>query len=162
MLSRWPIRKKLFLGIALLLVTVSILAFSGFQGVYAYRATAKRVSRRASELPLTTDLALRVSNLRATVGSASDITTFVDTESPLDCQWLRTRFRENLTSVHHALEQYRVQLRENQYADAGSEDYRDEMATVRQIEPVLARIGVLQPSSTESGRPEYHGDYRSP
>ena len=48
MLSRWPIRKKLTLGIVLLLVTVSILAFSGFQGVYAFRVLAKRVSSRAA------------------------------------------------------------------------------------------------------------------
>ena len=144
MLSRWPIRKKLTLGIALLLVTVSILAFSGFQGVYAYRELAKRVSGRASELPLTTDLAVRVGNLRATVDGASDIPTFFGTESPVACQWLRTQFGTNLTEVHDALDKYRTQLRENQRADVGSWDYGAETNTVGKIDSSLTRIGDLQ------------------
>ena len=37
MLSRWPIRNKLLVGIALLLVIELTLSVSGFQGTYAYR-----------------------------------------------------------------------------------------------------------------------------
>lgn len=67
MLSRWPIRYKLFLGIALLLVIVGTLSASAFYGVYAYRGLVKSLSLRSRELPLATDLSGQVSNLRATL-----------------------------------------------------------------------------------------------
>jgi len=37
MLSRWPIRYKLMLGVATMFLIVAGLSFSGFKGVYAYR-----------------------------------------------------------------------------------------------------------------------------
>jgi two-component system, NtrC family, sensor kinase len=51
MLSRWPIRHKLQLGVAILFLIVATLAFSGFRGVYAYRELARSISERAAELP---------------------------------------------------------------------------------------------------------------
>jgi signal transduction histidine kinase len=151
MLSRWPIRRKLFLGITLLLVTVSILACSGLWGGYAYRALARVVSQRASELPLTTDLALRVSDLRATFGKLGDITEILDTE-PLDCQWLRPQFGNDLMAVHAALDEYRKQLNDyrQQYrgnpslVDVHIGDYRGERDKVQEFELALARIDGLQ------------------
>ena len=56
MLSRWPIRNKLLVGIALLLVIELTLSVSGFQGTYAYRELARSISSRGAELPLATAL----------------------------------------------------------------------------------------------------------
>ena len=68
MLSRWPIRKKLLAGIALLLVILVTLFLSGIQGVYAYRGLAKSIRDRAGELPLATELAQHAGQLRMTLG----------------------------------------------------------------------------------------------
>ena len=37
MLSHWPIRKKLFLCLGLLLLMVGMLSWGGIYGLYAYR-----------------------------------------------------------------------------------------------------------------------------
>ena len=95
-------------------------------------------------MPLTTDLAVRVGNLRATVDGASDIPKFFDTEPTVACRWLSNQFGDNLREVHDALDKYRTQLEENQRADVGSWDYGAEKNTVREIESVLTRIGSLQ------------------
>ena len=42
MLSKWPIRNKLLIGIGLLLVIVATLSWSGFHGVYAYRSLVQK------------------------------------------------------------------------------------------------------------------------
>ena len=64
MLSRWPIRNKLLLGITLLLVIVLSLSTSSFQGTYAFREIVRGVSSRANELPLATALSKQISDLR--------------------------------------------------------------------------------------------------
>ncbi len=57
MWTRWTIRKKLFLGVSLLLIAVTILAISGFRGAYAFRGLVRGISRRATELPSAVALA---------------------------------------------------------------------------------------------------------
>ena len=60
MLSRWSIRKKLWLSGVMLLLGVAMLTFSSFRGVYAYRWLAKSISsQRATELRLAMDLAAK-------------------------------------------------------------------------------------------------------
>ena len=145
MLSGWPIRRKLFVGISLLLVTVSILAFSGFQGVYAYRGLARSLSRRASELPITTRLAQHVSDLRVTLGRISSSRNIAGAAEPLiDGQWLRNRFRDERAVLQATLGQYRQQLSKNQQVDARIGDNRRERDAVEQFDTMLERIGQLQ------------------
>ncbi len=67
MLSKWPIRNKLLVGIGLLLVIVATLSGSGFHGVYAYRSLVRSLSGRATELPLASQFARYVSDLRMIV-----------------------------------------------------------------------------------------------
>ncbi len=43
-LSRWPIRNKLLLGIALLVVILSTISTSSFQGTYSYRGLVRSLS----------------------------------------------------------------------------------------------------------------------
>ncbi len=45
LLARWPIRNKLLLGVALLLVMVLTLSASTFYGRYAYRGLVKSLGR---------------------------------------------------------------------------------------------------------------------
>ena len=46
-LSRWPIRYKLLLGVAMICPIVAILSFSSLRGVYAYRQLVRAMSHRA-------------------------------------------------------------------------------------------------------------------
>ena len=66
MFSHWPIRKKLILGVALLLLTVAALSVSSFMGVYAFRGLAKSIRLRAPELRYSSMIARDVSNLLVT------------------------------------------------------------------------------------------------
>lgn len=65
--ARWPIKYKLLLCSALLLVIVAILAVSSLRGSYAYRELAKTVSWRSAEFPLVDDLSNRIRALERTV-----------------------------------------------------------------------------------------------
>ena len=68
MLSKWPIRRKLLLGLALLVLVVSILSSTGLVATYAYRNLVNSLSWRVSELPLAAELSRHVSDLRITLG----------------------------------------------------------------------------------------------
>ena len=68
MLSKWPIRRKLLLGLALLVLVVAILSSTGLVATYAYRNLVNGLSWRVSELPLAAELSRHVSDLRITVG----------------------------------------------------------------------------------------------
>ena len=142
MLSRWPIRNKLLLGIALLLVILGTLSFSGFRGVYAYRELVKSISRRAQELPLATDLAQNVSDLRVTLGLTRRVHKF-PTEDGYDRPLLRTQFRAQLLAVNESLRRYRDQLRISEKADLPIGDSRRERETVGKIRGALQRIAEL-------------------
>jgi signal transduction histidine kinase len=61
--ARWPIKYKLLLCSALLLVIVTILAVSSLRGSYAYRELAKTVSWRSAEFPLVDELTGRIREL---------------------------------------------------------------------------------------------------
>ena len=45
MLSKWPIRNKLLIGLTLLLVILLTLSWSSFYGLYAYRGLVKSLER---------------------------------------------------------------------------------------------------------------------
>jgi signal transduction histidine kinase len=154
-LSRWPIRKKLVFGISLLLITVVILSFSGFLGVYAYRGLAKSISLRATELPLASELAQHVSALRVTLSHAernmtrptpllSTAADNLDDEDPV-LRLLQLEFDGHLSAVRSTFEQYRRQLTNNRasghYRYIGDHDH--EQRTVNAFEESLARISRL-------------------
>ena len=149
MFSRWPIRKKLLAGGLLLVVSVLSLSFSGFRGAYAYRGLAKGLSRRASELPLASELTQHVSDLRVTVGRVD-----YDVQFPADSHGeevtlmaLRQEFDSHLIHVRQTLESYRDQLRINEtYQEAAGVigDSEQEWHSVHLIDETLQRIDNLQ------------------
>jgi hypothetical protein len=63
-LSHWPIRNKLQLGLGLLAVSVLTLFGSAYYGLYAYRGLVKSLSARSAELPLANQLSQHVADLR--------------------------------------------------------------------------------------------------
>jgi len=136
---------SLVLGIAMLLVIVAILAFSSFKGAYAYRRFARSVSRRAAELPLATELAKHVSDLRVTVSQIRRLQEFTahTSEPAVDTQILCEQFRTDFVAVEDALSRYREQLNSVEPADQRIGHNLHERETVRKIEESLAVIDHL-------------------
>ena len=65
LLSKWPIRDKLLVGLSLLLVIVGTLSWGGLQGLYAYRALVRNLHGRVeTELPLLNEFSKSVGDLR--------------------------------------------------------------------------------------------------
>lgn len=64
MFSRWTIRKKLQMAMAVLGLVIAVLGYSSFRGVYAYKELVASLSSRASEIPLTSELTRSIDELR--------------------------------------------------------------------------------------------------
>ncbi|MCH8042315.1 MAG: HAMP domain-containing protein [Planctomycetes bacterium] len=142
MLSTWPIRYKMLIGIALLLVIVGTLSASGFHGVYSYRRLVKNLSQRAGELPLASELSRHVSDLRATLSQAQGIGRY-----PLELAGddvtsvgLRENFRKRFQSVQDTVARYRQRLDTNEQQQSNIGDTTGERRTLAKIETTLERI----------------------
>lgn len=157
MLSHWPIRTKLKLGLGLLVVTVLALFCSAYYGLYEYRGLVKGLSARSAELPLASQVRQHVSDLRVILSQAKERLDFPaalealstssmrldnDATYPWDAQWLRERYREELLDLVDAVDQYSRQLDHNDHeADLGLGDDTNERQTLAKIFEVLGRIG---------------------
>ncbi|MEX0586410.1 MAG: hypothetical protein WD176_07190, partial [Pirellulales bacterium] len=89
MLAHWPIRRKLLLGLGLLVVMVAVLSACGAIAAYRYRGLVRGLELRTSELPLATKLSLSVSDLRVTLAETQAAQWFRDdVEPPIDAPLL--------------------------------------------------------------------------
>lgn len=145
MFSKRPIRVKLLIGLALLLLVVVFLSSGGLYGTYIYRDLAKTVSWRAAELPLAGDLSLRVSALRVSLSELRGLraASFPHSEAdnlPWRVRWVRDQFRSQFRDMEEALSRYRVQLERNAKDGSPIADNDAEWTTVHQIEACLTRI----------------------
>ena len=163
MLSHWPIRTKLKLGLGLLLVTVLALFGSAYYGLYAYRGLVKGLSARSAELPLAGKIRQHVSDIRVILSQAKERLEFpaavealsgidselaVDSTISWDAQLDRERYREALYNLVDAVDQYSKQLdRISEEANFRLSDDSNERQTLAEIFEVLGRI------STQ----KYHG-----
>jgi two-component system NtrC family sensor kinase len=143
LLSKWPIRNKLLIGIGLLLVIVATLSWSGFYGVYAYRSLVRSLRGRAAELPLAATFRRQVTDLRLMVAEARGASD--DRPAKLDRDALARRFAQTLQAVRVTLSSYRDQLIDNDDPEENSEDSlindsRDEWETVHKIDASLDQI----------------------
>lgn len=157
MLSHWPIRTKLKLGLGLLLVTVLALFGSAYYGLYNYRSLVKGLSARSAELPLASQIRQQVSDVRVILSQAKQRLEFPEAldafsgstnkldsavASPWDAQLLRERYREELLDLVDAVDQYSRQLDQNRVdSDPRLGDDSHERQTLAQIFEVLGRIG---------------------
>jgi signal transduction histidine kinase len=145
-LSTWPIRLKLLLGLGLLVLVVSILSSTGLIATYAYRNLVTTLSWRVTELPLAAELARHVSDLRSTVGELRglEMNTFPDPNRnlvPMRVRMIRDQFRVQLDEAERTLSQYRSQLASEMQADLSISDHQRELETAKKIETQLKRIG---------------------
>jgi two-component system, NtrC family, sensor kinase len=143
-LTRWPIRNKLLIGIGLLLVIVGTLGWSGFHGMYAYRSLVRSLSGRAAELPLAAKLSEQASALRITIRELRGAyEVAVENPRPLDKTLFRKQFDDELTSVHKTLAGYRHELEGNDQGDLSINDSHQEWQITHKIEQRLAAIEKL-------------------
>ncbi len=145
MLTRWPIRVKLWIGLVLLLALVTILASSGLYATYAYRGLAKSLSTRVKELPLAAELSRQVDDLRMTLSELRGLraSTFASVDPgsvPVQVRMIGDRFRGDLADVEQTLDRYRAQLEEKRLAGSTIIDNQPEWRTVHKIESALERI----------------------
>ncbi len=142
MLSSTPIRYKLWLGTALLLVLVATLAASGSYGLYAYRGLVRTLRDRSTELPLATELAVRVSDLRSTLSEYRAYNSFpLQGDNQVDLQLNRDAFVRELDLVRAVLERYRARLDENaSHSHSLIGEDRQERNTLAGMERLLDEI----------------------
>jgi signal transduction histidine kinase len=159
-LFNWPIRVKSLIGLGLLLLLVIVLAGSGLYTTLAYRSLVRGLRQRAVELPLAAELNAQVAELRITLGRLRGLqeSRFPDAdrappdadcdEVPARVLLLRDRFRTDLDKVEDKLSRYRAQLEHRTREGSPIGDTRREWATIRKIEPVLARVHELNRDTT--------------
>jgi two-component system, NtrC family, sensor kinase len=141
LLSQWPIRNKLLIGIGLLLVIVAALSWSGFHSVYAYRSAVRSFRGRADELPLATAMSGQVSDLRVIVGEVRGArSAAAGLLTGLDFRALESQFSGHLQAVRSTLEQYREHLVGNDPEDSAINDSHEEWETVHKIDASLAQV----------------------
>ena len=92
MLEKRRIRSQMYFGVTMLLVIVAVLSYSSFHGSLKFRKLIKSARGRAYEMPLVAELAVKISQLRATIGDISgsvpcDVYQSATNESPLN-EWL--------------------------------------------------------------------------
>lgn len=154
MLSHWPIRTKLKLGLGLLLMTVLALFGSAYYGLYAYRGLVKGLSARSTELPLAAQVGQELVELRDVLIEANERVELArrvcDQEEhenaeqyfrAYDNALLDEEYYVHLGAFKDALERYRRQLGQSDETGASrlSDDSR-ERKTLEQIDQVLEPI----------------------
>jgi two-component system, NtrC family, sensor kinase len=138
-LSKWPIRLKLLLGLGLLVLVVSILSGTGLVATNAYRSLVNSLSWRVSELPLAADISRNVSDLRITVGELRGlrVNPFPDIHNdllPERVPEIRDKFYSQLDEMDLSLARYREQLATEAKADPLISDHGREEETLQEIE----------------------------
>jgi two-component system NtrC family sensor kinase len=144
-LSRWPIRNKLLVGIALLLVIELTLSVSGFQGTYAYRELARSISSRSTELPLATDLGRNVSDLRAMLLELESFRAYdrASVRPASEAQLTIAAFNSQFDAIRKSIHDYAAQLDEHEHAEFRLGDVKEERETLAQIQKLASRIEEL-------------------
>ena len=146
MSSRWSIRRKLLVCLALLFIIVLALSFSGFRGAYAYRGLVRDIGRRASELPEATKLAKEIGNLRVIARSAAELPHFPADNMYIEHEYddtpvVRSEFVNALHNVMIRVNHYSSEQSRNELGDFGALPIvQHERETLRDIKSRLKTI----------------------
>ncbi len=145
LLSGWPIRVKVLVGLGLLLLVVVILSGSGLYSTYTYRRMVKALSARVTGLPVAAQLSRHVGNLRITLSElhglrAREFPNAETDEVPLRVRMVRDQFGEGLDEAEETLSRYRAHLEHKRTAGSRMADNQREWETVGKIEASLVRV----------------------
>jgi two-component system, NtrC family, sensor kinase len=163
LISHWPIRLKLRIGLGSMAVSIGLLFAAALYGLYAYRGLVKSLNARSQELPLADQLSAHVGDLKVILAEARQLIhshndVQIDglqtllgeaTVSDVDVSELagfRERYREEFEEFRATLAAYRSRLDASALrAGARIGDDQRERATLQQIAAVLQRIDDEQP-----------------
>lgn len=161
MISHWPIRLKLRVGLGSMALSIGLLFAAALYGLYAYRGLVKSLSARSQELPLADKLSSHVGNLRVLLAEARermssqhdvDFGDLGRLESFMSADDLSDKHRSDMDEFHEnyraefdefaaTLDAYHDRLDANaQRANARIGDDQRERATLKHIRTVLSRI----------------------
>ncbi|MGY8731459.1 MAG: hypothetical protein ACKVK0_04940, partial [Pirellulales bacterium] len=127
MFSRWAIRYKLTLCLAMLIAIVGALSFSSFQGVYSYRRLARSISTRAKELPLAEAINQNSDDLQTL------LSTYRNDNAPLTEKTVR-RFNDHLDLIESSTQQYNLQLSTSQQEGEIIGNIHQEQELIRDVD----------------------------
>jgi two-component system NtrC family sensor kinase len=140
-LSRWPIRNKLLVGIGLLLVILATLSTSSIQGMYAYRDLVRSISSRATELPLATALSTQVCNLRVTMADLEVFRRYPQLEFPTPTeQKLRNLFRKQFADISQLVQNYGAALKDHSHVESHIGNASRELLCLARVKHTLASV----------------------
>ncbi len=147
MLARWPIRNKLFVGIGLLVAIVVTLSISSFTGVLLYRSLVRSLHSRAEELPLASELAARMSDLRVRFTETQPLRdTATGKGNRPDAKALLDHFQSAYVAVESKLDEYRQKLEQNDQDEIPIGSRGQEQAAVARLRESLADVASLTDS----------------
>ncbi len=133
--SRWSIRRKLLICLAIVLSLVAALAYSGFAGAYSYRELARSIGVRATDLKLAGELRESLGDLRVSLSQTQKL------DLPgVSQQMVREQFQDKLPGVEHDLLRYRKHLDAATLSDVRFGDRLGERQTLVELESALARL----------------------
>ncbi len=142
MLARLPIRFKLILALVLWLITVSVLCWSSFEGLYAFRGLVKHLGRVAN-LPRATSLERRVSQLHLEIAEWE----LSERRSPgaslgqpsSEGLLMRMQMQHAIEGVRESLREYREES-ESKLAAQPGRDFNAEHAHLKEIERTISEL----------------------
>lgn len=157
MLSHWPIRTKLQLGLGLLLVAVVALFGSACYGLYAYRSLVKNIAARSAELPQARRIADHVNDLRITLSQAEErlhlsldkglSNSLYDDAGEGETQevsWPGSEFNIRFSAFMSSLNRYKELLTVASTDEAAElSDDHHEWETLKEIDVIVAKLGEM-------------------
>jgi two-component system, NtrC family, sensor kinase len=140
--SRWSIRRKLLVCLAIVLAIVAALAYSGFSGGYSYRELAWTIRVRANDLKLAGELTESLCDLRVSLSQSRQFYELADALQlePRQLELRERFFYDKLPNVEQDVHNYRRNLERNRLSDARFGDRSEEQRTIGEIEAALARL----------------------
>lgn len=146
--ARWPIKYKLLLCTALLLVIVAILAVSSLHGSYAYRELAKTVSWRSAEFPLVDAVSEQTLELERTI--RGEKREYGELINPVYAEQNRaTDFDLSFTELEESIRKYR-ELVEHDLPQFGKiSDRRSDRLFLEQLAAKTHELKQLRNSSAK-------------
>ncbi|MBL9161217.1 MAG: HAMP domain-containing histidine kinase [Planctomycetaceae bacterium] len=157
MLSHWPIRTKLQLGLGLLLVAVVALFGSACYGLYAYRSLVKSIAARSVELPQARRIADHVNDLDITLSQAEErlhlsldkglVNSLYDEPGEGETQevsWRGSEFNIRFGAFMSSLNRYKelLTIASSDEAAELSDDHL-EWETLEKIDVIVARLAAM-------------------
>jgi len=153
-ISKSTIRKKLLVSMVVLGIVVTVLGYSSFRGVYAYRDLVRTLSSRASEMPLTAELTRSIDELR--IGFQQ-----LDIREPMEFSLAphysfetlnsQRRFGNKLQRVRAVLALYKSRLEQMDIDDPFLADRTDEFQKSAEITDLLNIIARRHNDILDSG-----------